>query len=61
MRALFVLVFAVGAVVIVATPIVAANLLRVWPVSVFYGAGIAIYVAIFWLLIRWRRNRAAHG
>jgi hypothetical protein len=59
MNALFPAVIAIGAVLIVATPLVAANLLKIWPVPVFYGGGIAIYVVILALYAMWRRRRTA--
>ena len=58
MNALFLLVIALGAALIVATPLVAANLLRIWPVPVFYGAGIVVYAVILALYALWRRRRA---
>ncbi len=59
MNALFLAVIAAGALLIAAMPLAAANLLKVWPVPVFYGAGIAVYAVILMLYVMWRRRRTA--
>ncbi len=56
MRALFRLILLVGALLIVATPLLALNLLKIWPVQIFYGAGIVIYFVLVLLYIAWRRR-----
>jgi type III secretory pathway component EscR len=56
MRAFFLFVLFVGVVLIVATPLLALNLLKIWPVQIFYGAGIVIYLVLIALYVRWRRR-----
>ena len=46
MRALFPFILLVGALLIVATPLLALNLLKIWPVQIFYAVGIVIYLVL---------------
>jgi|GEM_PF-2760052 len=56
MLAIFRIVLALGALLIVATPLLALNLLKIWPVQLFYAAGIVIYIGLIALYALWRRR-----
>jgi len=56
MRALFPFILLVGALLIVATPLLALNLLKIWPVQIFYAVGIVIYLVLVGAYVKWRRR-----
>ena len=61
MHAIVVLVLVLGGLAIVATPIVAANMLKIWPVSLIYAAGIAVYLVVVVVYAVWRRRRTVQA